>query len=256
MGRILLWIIVIYALGIAGYVIWAWLTIRRQKRRRLPVEPPIEEDIIIRFGFDRSHSLPQATTLIKSEKRDENDSTFAAGNAENALQRPSPVVPLERLNAAFSSDRAEGFEEVEDFDGGQDDFDEEGDERPLDKWESEGEALPGDVAPGRTMATGVRFDELSGMMQTVEAPDAATSKERVQAGRTLVEVRKTDMFEQVVSGKPEKRENVGLLMDEYLDDFYRRKREEAGDADDDSGIEVPDDFNPRDYDYSRKMTNK
>lgn len=243
-GRILLWIIVIYALGLAGYVIWAWLTIRRQKRRKLPVEPPIEEDIIIRFGFERSHSLPQATTLIKSEKRDENDSTFAAGNAEETPQRPSAMIPDERLNAAFSSDRAECSEEAEDFDGGQNDFDEDGDESSLDKWESEGEALPGDAAPGRMMATGVRFDELSGMMQTVEAPDAATSKERVQAGRVLFEVRKTDMFEQIVSGKPEKRETVGQLMDQYIEGWNRRKREVGGENME-YEAKAPKDFDPR-----------
>jgi hypothetical protein len=84
------------------------------------------------------------------------------------------------------------------------------------------------------------------MMKTVDNPEAATEQEREDAGRVLVEVRQTDMFEQVVSGESEKKVTAGKLMDNYFADFYRRKRE-AGEMTDEPSVKAPKDFDPRTF---------
>ena len=81
-------------------------------------------------------------------------------------------------------------------------------------------------------------------MRTVETPDNATSEEKEEAGRVLVEIRKTDMFEQVVSGEPKKKTAAGKLMDDYFAAYHRRKRE-AGAMPDESSVKAPKDFDVR-----------
>ncbi|KAA6310821.1 hypothetical protein EZS27_037946, partial [termite gut metagenome] len=97
---------------------------------------------------------------------------------------------------------------------------------------------------GVSMATGVNFDDLSGMVKTVENPDAATPEEREEAGRVITEIRQTDMFEQVVSGAAKKKVTAGKLMDDYFAAYHRRKRE-IGEVTDESTVKAPKDFDPR-----------
>ena len=58
-------------------------------------------------------------------------------------------------------------------------------------------------------------------------------------------MRQTDMFEQVVSGKPDAKRIVTDLMAESLSAFYERKDKEAGTTG--SGKKAPDSFNIRDF---------
>lgn len=81
------------------------------------------------------------------------------------------------------------------------------------------------------------------MMRTVETPDNATSEEKEEAGRVLVEIRKTDMFEQVVSGKPKKKVVVSSLMDDYFSAFQRKQREAEEIVE--PTVKAPTDFNVR-----------
>jgi hypothetical protein len=92
------------------------------------------------------------------------------------------------------------------------------------------------------MATGVNFDDLSGMVKTVDNPDNATPEEKEEAGRVLAEVRQTDMFEQVVSGEPKKKVTAGRLMDDYFAAYHRRKRETMTDE---PSVKAPEGFDPR-----------
>ncbi len=178
-------------------------------------------------GFDIRNSTPQATTLIQSEKRVENDSTFAAVNGETPAPRPPAAIPDERLDEVFAT----GTPGVDIVIDNRPDNDADGDDGIIDREEQDDDDETAQSAPRRKMATGLRFDELKSMVRTVNAPDAATDAERLDAGRVLVEVRQTDMFEQVISGQPVKRVTVGQLIDDYLAAFYRDERE-AGESND------------------------
>lgn len=91
---------------------------------------------------------------------------------------------------------------------------------------------------------GVQFDDLGNMVRTVNRKDEATSEQKQKAGNTLLEMRQTDMFEQVVSGKPDAKRIVTDLMAESLSAFYERKDKEGTTG---SGKKAPDSFNIRDF---------
>ena len=94
------------------------------------------------------------------------------------------------------------------------------------------------------MALGLGFDDLADMVRTVDTADSATSEEKEEAGRVLVEIRKTEMFDQVVNDEPKKKV-VSALMDDYFAAFHRKKRE-AGETDE-PAVKAPKDFNVRGF---------
>jgi hypothetical protein len=95
------------------------------------------------------------------------------------------------------------------------------------------------------MALGLDFNNLASMVRTVETPDNATSEEKEEAGRILVEIRKTDMFEQVVSGEPKKKVVISSLMDDYFAAFHR-KQQEAGELEE-PAVRAPKEFEVRKF---------
>jgi len=58
----------------------------------------------------------------------------------------------------------------------------------------------------------VKFEDLGNAIRTVNRKDETTPQERESAGNTLLEIRQTDMFEQLVSVEPEKRQTVAELI--------------------------------------------
>ena len=94
------------------------------------------------------------------------------------------------------------------------------------------------------LASGVQFDDLGNAVRTINRTKEATPKEKKAAGYTLLEIRQTDMFEQLVS-KPDARETVTLLMNASLSAFHKRKDKEAGNTG--SGRKAPDSFDMRDF---------
>jgi hypothetical protein len=237
MGRIFIAAITLYAIFLACYLVRE----RRVKRRHSAARrkgktlfsPPPPEDIIGKSQFDLRHSRPQATTLIQSEKRDENDSTFADGSGKTESQSPPAAVPPDDESADDSGD----VNIMIDNEPTGDESDSWGDN--VDTDESE---YAEDVPTGAAMATGVSFDELSDTIHAVNDPDTASGRDRERAGRTLIEVRQTEIFGQIAD-RPEKQSAAGRLMDDYLAGWNRRKRE-AGEMDD-GGVRAPSDFNPR-----------
>mgnify|MGYP007116712357 CR=1 FL=1 len=246
MGRIFIIAIMLYLVFLACYLLWERSVKRKRNAAKRPTFNPFKlppkEDIIGKSGFDLRHSLPQATTLIKSDKREENTPTFVPGNVKEETQNTPAAIPPSELDRVFSSgveadnsgeidlvidDKPEG-EESEDY------------EDRVDTQESE-EA--GGLS-GVSMATGVNFDDLSGMVKTVENPEVASPEEKEEAGRVITEIRKTDMFEQVVSGEPKKKTAAGKLMDDYFAAYHRRKQE-AGEMQDESSVKAPKDFDIR-----------
>ena len=107
MGRIFIIAIVLYLIFLAGYLVWerSVKRIRNAAKKRAfnPFKSFPKEDIVGKSGFDLRHSLPQATTLIKSEKREENTSTFAAENTGREPQNTPAVIPPSELDRVFSS---------------------------------------------------------------------------------------------------------------------------------------------------------
>lgn len=246
MGRIFFIAIVLYLIFLAYYLLWERSVKRRRNAAKKnafnPFKSSPKEDIIGKSGFDLRHSLPQATTLIKSEKREENTATFAKKNAGSGTQNTPAAIPPSELDRVFSSGlETENSGEIDlvinDEPEGEESDD---DEDYVDTEESE-EA--GGLS-GVNVASGLYFDDLSGMMKTVENPEAASPEEREEAGRVMTEIRKTDMFEQVVSGEPKKKTAAGKLMDDYFAAYHRQKRE-AGEMSSEPTVKAPKDFDPR-----------
>lgn len=246
MIRIFIIAIVLYLVFLACYLVWEWSVKRKRNTAKKiafnPFKSPPKEDIIGKSGFDLRHSLPQATTLIKSEKREENTAIFAGVNAKEETQNTPAAIPPSELDRVFSSG-------VEADDSGEIDLviDEEPEGEESDNYEDQVDTEESEEAgesSGVSMATGVNFDDLSGMVKTVENPDTASPEEREEAGRVITEIRKTDMFEQVVSGEPKKKTTAGKLMDDYFAAYHRRKRE-AGETTDEPSVKAPKDFDVR-----------
>lgn len=241
MGLILFLSIVLYSLFLAYYFGREWWNERRRRNQKARTAPPPKEDIMGKGGTVRSHSTPNTATLIQSEKRDENDSTFAPGNREIPVPRPPAAIPNERLDEVFSSDPEDAPMEVDlAFDDTPDPY-----YGVVDRDERDDEREKGEITSVRLMATGVGFDELSRMTRTVDAPNVATISEKLDAGRVLFEVRQTDMFEAIVSGRPEKRVTAGQLMDDFRAEWRRRKRGAADGTTEEPFEKAPDDFDPR-----------
>ena len=118
----------------------------------------------------------------------------------------------------------------------------ENEDEPEDE-EDETEEVEGTAQAA--LASGVQFDDLGNAVRTVNKTDEATPEQKQRAGDTLLEIRKTDMFEKVVSGKPDAKRIVSDLMAESLADFNRRKDKEAGA--DENAKKAPDNFNIRDF---------
>lgn len=243
MERIFIIAIGLYLLVIALYLLWERIRKRKQNAAKKTVFNPFKsspkEDIVGKSLFNLRHSLPQATTLITSEKREENTSTFADGKQKSA----SAAIPSSELDRVFAPPSTDDdFEEYEtdntppklesDEDEGENEDYEEGDD-------AEGMA-------GERLATGVSFGELVQTAKTVNNHETATPEEKEEAGRVLVEVRKTDMFEQVVSGEPQKKTVVTGLMDDYIAAFIRRKKE-AGELTEEPMVKAPKEFDVRSF---------
>lgn len=246
MGRIFIIAIVLYLVFLACYLVWERSVKRKRNAAKRPTfnpfKSPPKEDIIGKSGFDLRHSLPQATTLIKSDKREINAPTFTPENVKEETQNtPATIPPSELDRVFFCGQEADNSGEIDlVIDDKPEGEESDSYEDQLDTQESEEAGEPAGVS----MATGVNFDDLLGMVKTVENPEAATPEEREEAGRVMTEIRKTDMFEQVVSGEPKKKTAAGKLMDDYFAAYHRRKRE-AGEMSDEPSVRAPKDFDLR-----------
>lgn len=240
MERVFIVAIMLYTLILACYLVWERSVKRKHKRKGAIklFKPSPKEDIIGKSGFVLRHSPPQATTLIKSEKREENALIFAPENVKEETENTPVTIPPSELDRVFSSgDETDNSGEIDlvfnDEPEGEESiyYEDQVDTFESDEW--------GEPA-GASMATGVNFDDLSGMVRTVDNPDDATPEEREEAGRVMAEIRETDMFEQVVSGEPKKKITAGKLMDDYFAAYHRRKRETGKVTE--SGMKAPGDF--------------
>ena len=219
--------IVLYALFVVLYLLRERMLKQKKNAAKKSVFNPFraapKEDIIGKSKFDIRQSRTEATTLINNEKENENASIFV----EKEEKKTSAAIPLDKLDEVFSTDNKtednsdEINLEIENTPPElEPDYDDDSD---LDEEETEDADTEGRA--GVSMALGLDFNNLASMVRTVETPDNATSEEKEEAGRVLVEIRKTDMFELVVSGEPKKKVVVSSLMDDYFAAFHRKQQE-------------------------------
>lgn len=245
MEKIFITVVVLYALFVGIYLLW----IRAGKRRKKNIvgeggsiqnAGQLKADIVGKSRFDlqaakplTAKSEPLAASSPKNENPQENQDTFVPPNEV----KPSAEVPQEELDESFS-DTPPPEEDNEPMDINIPlEYDSE------DESEEEDEEVEG--AAQAALASGVQFEDLGNAVRTVNRNEEATPEQKQKAGDTLLEMRKTDLFEQVVSGNPDAKRIVTDLMAESLAAFYERKDKEAGTTG--SGKKAPDSFNIRDF---------
>ena len=247
MEKIFITVVVLYALFVAIYLLRLKIGKRRRKNiigegSTIQETGRLKSDIVGKSQFDLSaakpltaKSEPLAASSSKMENQQEIPDTFVPPNEVKS----SPEVPQEELDEAFSDTPPDEDNEPMDIDYS---LEYEADENE-DEPEDEDEEVEGTAQAA--LASGVQFDDLGNMVRTVNRKDEATPEQKKKAGDTLLEIRQTDMFEQVVSGKPDAKRIVTDLMAESLSAFYERKDKEAGTMG--SEKKAPDTFNIRDF---------
>jgi hypothetical protein len=245
MAKIFITIVVLYTLFVAICLLRLKLSNRRKKdivgKGNIILETGnLKTDIVGKSKFEKSattpllsKSKPLATTSTENEKGIEKPDTFAPPNESKS----SAEVPSEKLDEAFSDTPPEDETELMDID-----YPLEYEPDGTDDEEEETEEVDGTAQAA--LASGVQFDDLGNAVRTINRTKEATPKEKKAAGDTLLEMRQTDMFEQLVS-KPDARETVTLLMNASLSAFHERKDKEAGNTG--SGRKAPDSFDMRDF---------
>ena len=117
-------------------------------------------------------------------------------------------------------------------------------EREMD--EDEGEHDDTQPPAGRSLAKGVRFEQISEAYRTVAHDNPLTDEKQQETGRTLLGLKQTDMFEAIVSAAPDGNDKVSRLIDAYLTAFQRRiAAEDAGGPS--TQAPVPEGFDVRDF---------
>jgi len=247
MEKIFITVVVLYALFVAIYLLRLKIGKRRRKNiigegSTIQETGRLKSDIVGKSQFDlnaakplTAKSEPLAASSSKMENQQEIPDTFVPPNEVKS----SPEVPQEELDEAFSDTPPDEDNEPMDIDYS---LEYEADENE-DEPEDEDEEVEGTAQTA--LASGVQFDDLGNMVRTVNRKDEATPEQKKKAGDTLLEIRQTDLFEQVVSGKPDAKRIVTDLMAESLSAFYERKDKEAGTMG--SEKKAPDSFNIRDF---------
>ncbi len=241
MVKIILTLIFLYCI----YVVYFFIGDNRRKRRKKDIVgngsnltdlSRRTDDIVGKSKFNLSHSLPEATTTLKSENTTENPDIFVPSSEK----QPAAEVPPEEMDAAFSETPPDEENEPMDIDVPLEYEDNEPEEPEPEEEEVEGAAQA-------ALASGVRFEELGNAVRAVNNKEETTQKQKEEAGRTLLEIRQTDMFEQLVSGKPDRANIVTEFMDAHLSAFYRRLDERNTESGGNNGKKVPADFDIRNF---------
>ncbi|MBB4038302.1 hypothetical protein GGR21_004234 [Dysgonomonas hofstadii] len=244
MERYIISAILLYGLVIAIYLLRERMLKRKKNAAKKPAFNPFrsagKEDIIGKSKFTLRQSRTEATTLINNEKRIENEPIFADENKKEAPVIP-PLVESETVlpNENMTDENSNEINLV--IENTAPEFEPEYNE-DLDEDETEDEDTEG--VAGVSIALGLGFDDLADMVRTVDNTGQASAEEKEEAGRVLVEIRKTEVFEQFVSDEPKKKV-VSALMDDYFSAFHRKKREAAEEVE--GAVKAPKDFDVRSF---------
>lgn len=245
MERYIISAIVLYALVVALYL----LRERMQKRKKNaaknsgfnPFRSAPKEDIIGKSKFDLRQSRTEATTLIHNEKRIENEPIFADENKKDTPVTP-PLVESETVLSDENMTDENSNEINLVIENTPPELEPEYNNEDIDEEETEDEDTEG--VAGVSMALGLGFDDLAEMVRTVDNNEEASTKEKEEAGRVLVEMRKTEVFGQIASDEPKKKV-VSALMNDYFAAFHRKKREAT--ETDEPAVKAPKDFDLRSF---------
>ncbi|MDR0368135.1 MAG: hypothetical protein LBH82_03220 [Bacteroidales bacterium] len=212
--------------AVVAYLLWTVFCYIRWRTPPKAKKPNVLQDIVGKSKFEKitSKSMtfktkPFASTAAKIEKEAEKQDTFVP---QNGIE-----IPFDELDELFSEEENEPLNI---------DF-------PLEYYPSEDDEEI-DGAGLVSNATGIRFGELGNMVKTVDRITEAIPEDKEAAGNALLEIRQTDMFEQLVSAKPDRREIVAQLIEESLAAFCRRNSIETESTE---MQQVPDDFNIENY---------
>ena len=247
MEKIFITVVILYALFVGIYLLRLKVGKRRRKNivgqgSSIQETGRLKSDIVGKSRFDLSAAKPltaKSEPLVASSPKMENQQEIPDTFVPPNEVKSSPEVPQEELDEAFSDTPPDEDNEPMDIDYS---LEYEADENE-DEPEDEDEEVEGTAQTA--LASGVQFDDLGNMVRTVNRKDEATPEQKKKAGDTLLEIRQTDLFEQVVSGKPDAKRIVTDLMAESLSAFYERKDKEAGTMG--SEKKAPDTFNIRDF---------
>jgi len=133
---------------------------------------------------DRSKPLQTPATISQTEKEVEKEHTFAAEPEE----KRSAIIPAEQLDEIFGDEPESLQLDIDD---------ENEDESEIDIEAEEAEEMRQALGHEAIFAEGIDYDDLQTVVKIVkEQPDDVSEK----AGRTLVELENTDVFEKIVAG--------------------------------------------------------
>lgn len=244
MERYIISAIVLYALVVAIYLLRERMLKRKKNAAKKPAFNPFrstgKEDIIGKSKFTLRQSRTEATTLINNEKRIENEPIFADENKKEAPVIP-PLVESETVLSGKNMTDENSNEINLEIENTAPEFEPEYNE-DLDEEETEDEDTEG--VAGVSIALGLGFDDLADMVRTVDNTEQASAAEKEEAGRVLVEIRKTEVFGQFVNDEPKKKV-VSALMDDYFSAFHRKKLETAKEIE--GAVKAPKDFDVRSF---------
>ena len=245
MGRYIILAIILYALFLVIYLLRERMINRKKnavaKTVFNPFRSTMKEDIMGKSKFDLRQSRTEATALINNEKGNKNEPIFADGKVN---ETPAATLSGESETVLSNENMTdENSNEINlEIENTPPELEPEYETGDLDEEETEDEDTEG--VAGVSIALGLGFDDLAGMVRTVDNDRQASDGQKEEAGRVLVEIRKTELFEQFVNDEPKKKV-VSALMDDYFSAFHRKKRE-AGETDE-GAVKAPKDFNVRSF---------
>jgi len=231
---------VIYVLWVALFLLWERFSRRPGKQRQVSPEIPSrnshDDDIMGKSTFDLRHSLPEATKPENQKNGIQKEDSFAAPSEV----KPPVRVPDKELDETFSHTTEDnipmGINVPLEYDSNND-GDDPADEEDEESW------IPGNI----TLAEGSTFEQMGAAVRTVVHHQTATLPEKEQAGGTLLEIRQTDMFEQLVQNAPGRKDIVSEVINLHLAAYHRRLDESIIAGHDTIGGEVPGNFDIKNF---------
>jgi hypothetical protein len=239
MKSILIAAFVIYVIWVVLYLLWERFSRRPGKQCHVLKIPFFEntddDDIMGKSTFDLRHSLPEATKPENQKNGIQKEDSFAAPSEV----KPPIRVPDKELDETFSHNQDDN--QLMDISVPLE-YDSNTDDDLLDEADEES-WLPGNII----LAEGSTFEEMGAAVRTVVYHQTATLREKEQAGGTLLEIRQTDMFEQLVQNAPGRRDIVSEVINLHLAAYHRRSDERTIVRHGITNGETPGDFDIKDF---------
>ena len=223
MSAILFLLIGSYLLWIAAYLFHERNSRRKKAEKAGQILTRMAVDVSEILGkstFSLSHSTPQTPEKIENEKSVSEADSFAPEELDKLFAEGSPLP--------------EELELMEDMDVPLEFRKEPTDDNPPIDDDEQDRRLAGCTPHAR----GIRFEDMGLAVRVAVSGEAASEEERIQAGKTLAELRNTPMFEQLTSGDAEREERIGSLIELHLAAYRKRKQPDSEPA----AETIPDTF--------------